>query len=102
MEAAGLLDKIEPHTHAVPYGDRGGVPVEPFLTEQWYADAKKLAEAPIAAARDGRVTLRARARARRVLPLDGEHRAVVHLAPALVGPSDPGLVRAGQARSSSR
>ncbi|HEY2874219.1 MAG TPA: valine--tRNA ligase [Reyranella sp.] len=56
MEAAGLLDKIEPHTHAVPYGDRGGVPVEPFLTEQWYADAKKLAEAPLSAARDGRVT----------------------------------------------
>jgi valyl-tRNA synthetase len=55
MEAAGLLEKIEPHSHAVPYGDRGGVPVEPFLTEQWYADAKKLAEAPIAAARDGRV-----------------------------------------------
>src|SRR3954462_570279 len=55
MEAAGLLDKIEPHPHAVPYGDRGGVPVEPFLTEQWYADAKKLAEAPLAAARDGRV-----------------------------------------------
>jgi valyl-tRNA synthetase len=55
MEAAGLVDKIEPHTHTVPYGDRGGVPVEPFLTEQWYADAKKLAEAPIAAARDGRV-----------------------------------------------
>ncbi|HSS82208.1 MAG TPA: valine--tRNA ligase [Reyranella sp.] len=55
MEALGLVEKIEPHTHAVPYGDRGGVPVEPFLTEQWYADAKKLAEAPIAAARDGRV-----------------------------------------------
>ena len=55
MEELGLLDKIEPHTHQVPYGDRGGVPVEPFLTEQWYADAKKLAEAPIAAARDGRV-----------------------------------------------
>ena len=55
MEALGLVEKIEPHTHTVPYGDRGGVPVEPFLTEQWYADAKKLAEAPIAAARDGRV-----------------------------------------------
>jgi len=55
MEAAGLLEKIEPHSHSVPYGDRGGVPLEPFLTEQWYADAKKLAEKPIAAARDGRV-----------------------------------------------
>ena len=29
-----------------------------------------------------------------LLPLDGEHPALVHLAPALVGPSDPGLVRA--------
>ncbi len=55
MEAAGLVDRIEPHTHQVPYGDRGGVPVEPFLTEQWYADAKKLAEKPMVAARDGRV-----------------------------------------------
>ena len=55
MEEAGLVEKIEPHSHAVPYGDRGGVPVEPFLTEQWYADAKKLAVGPIAAARDGRV-----------------------------------------------
>src|SRR5476651_2276370 len=55
LDEMGLVDKIEPHTHAVPYGDRGGVPVEPFLTEQWYADAKKLAQAPIAAARDGRV-----------------------------------------------
>ncbi|MDI1285004.1 MAG: valine--tRNA ligase [Reyranella sp.] len=55
MEELGLVEKIEPHTHAVPYGDRGGVPVEPYLTEQWYADAKKLAQEPIAAARDGRV-----------------------------------------------
>jgi valyl-tRNA synthetase len=55
MEELGLVEKIEPHTHAVPYGDRGGVPVEPYLTEQWYADAKKLAEAPLAATRDGRV-----------------------------------------------
>jgi len=55
MEEAGLVEKIEPHLHSVPYGDRGGVPVEPFLTEQWYADAKKLAQEPIAAARDGRV-----------------------------------------------
>ena len=55
MEELGLVEKIEAHTHAVPYGDRGGVPVEPYLTEQWYADAKKLAQGPIAAARDGRV-----------------------------------------------
>jgi valyl-tRNA synthetase len=55
MEALGLVEKVEQHTHSVPYGDRGGVPLEPLLTEQWYADAKKLAEEPIATARDGRV-----------------------------------------------
>ncbi len=45
MEAAGLLEKIEPHTHMVPHGDRSGVVIEPFLTDQWYVDAKTLAQA---------------------------------------------------------
>ena len=40
LEAAGLVAKIEPHTHAVPHGDRSGVVIEPFLTDQWYVDAK--------------------------------------------------------------
>src|SRR5262249_44318758 len=55
LEALGLLDKVEPHTHTVPYGDRGGVPIEPFLTEQWYVNAAEMAKAPIRAARDGSV-----------------------------------------------
>lgn len=54
MEAAGLLEKIEPHNHKVPYGERGGVPVEPFLTEQWYCDAKTLAAPAIKAVEEGR------------------------------------------------
>lgn len=54
MEAAGLLEKIEPHTHKVPYGERGGVPVEPFLTEQWYCDAKTLAAPAIKAVEEGK------------------------------------------------
>src|SRR5438270_2178951 len=36
MEQAGLLAKVEPHTHTVPHGDRSGVVIEPYLTEQWY------------------------------------------------------------------
>ncbi|WP_163360724.1 class I tRNA ligase family protein, partial [Klebsiella aerogenes] len=36
MEERGLLARIEDHMHTVPHGDRGGVPVEPFLTDQWY------------------------------------------------------------------
>ncbi|QCK88831.1 valine--tRNA ligase [Phreatobacter aquaticus] len=54
MEEGGFLAKIEPHRHTVPHGDRGGVPVEPFLTDQWYVDAKTLAQAPLEAVRSGR------------------------------------------------
>jgi len=54
MEEDGYLAKIEPHTHAVPHGDRGGVPIEPFLTDQWYVDAKTLAQPAIEAVRAGR------------------------------------------------
>ncbi len=54
LEAAGLLVKIEPHTHMVPHGDRSGVVIEPFLTDQWYVNAKALAVAAMAAVRDGR------------------------------------------------
>jgi valyl-tRNA synthetase len=52
LEAAGLLDKIESTTHVVPHGDRSGAVVEPFLTDQWYVDAKTLAEPAIAAVRE--------------------------------------------------
>ena len=54
MEAQGLIDKIEPITHAVPHSDRSGVVVEPWLSEQWYCDAKTLAEPAIKAVEDGR------------------------------------------------
>ncbi|MBN9020716.1 MAG: valine--tRNA ligase, partial [Rhizobiales bacterium] len=54
LEEHGLVDKIEDHLHSVPHGDRSGVPIEPFLTEQWYADAKTLAAPAIAAVREGK------------------------------------------------
>ncbi len=54
MEAAGLVERIDEHVHTVPYGDRSGVPVEPYLTEQWYADARTLAGPAIRAVEDGR------------------------------------------------
>src|SRR3546814_1624935 len=54
MEAAGLLEKVEPHRHVVPYGDRGGVPIEPYLTDQWFVDAATLAKPAIEAVEQGR------------------------------------------------
>jgi valyl-tRNA synthetase len=53
LEELGLIEKIEPHTHQVPHGDRGGVPLEPRLTVQWYLDAKTLAQPAIAAVETG-------------------------------------------------
>ncbi len=54
MEERGLLEKVEDHVHAVPHGDRSNVPIEPFLTDQWYVDAKTLAQPAIASVREGR------------------------------------------------
>ena len=49
LEALGLVEKIELHTHTVPHGDRSGVAIEPRLSDQWYVDARKLAvPAPVA------------------------------------------------------
>ncbi|MEM7424963.1 MAG: valine--tRNA ligase, partial [Pseudomonadota bacterium] len=53
LEETGLLDEIEDHVHQVPHGDRGAVPIEPFLTEQWYVDAETLARPAIKAVEDG-------------------------------------------------
>ncbi len=53
FEAQGLLAKIEDHLHTVPHGDRSGVPVEPWLTEQWYCNAAELAKPAIAAVESG-------------------------------------------------
>ncbi|MFC6738616.1 valine--tRNA ligase [Methylobacterium tardum] len=53
MEARERLRTIEPNTHAVPHGDRSGVVIEPYLTDQWYVNVKPLAERALQAVRDG-------------------------------------------------
>ncbi|MGN7125756.1 valine--tRNA ligase [Methylorubrum thiocyanatum] len=54
MEERGLLRLVEPNTHAVPHGDRSGVVIEPYLTDQWYVNVKPLAERALQAVRDGK------------------------------------------------
>ncbi len=60
FESLGLLRGVETVRHAVPHGDRSGAVVEPYLTDQWYVDAKVLAEPAIAAVEDGRTTFEPR------------------------------------------
>ncbi|MCT2399705.1 valine--tRNA ligase [Novosphingobium mangrovi (ex Huang et al. 2023)] len=47
----------EPRTIQTPYGDRGGVVIEPWLTDQWYVDAAKLAGPPMEAVRSGAIEI---------------------------------------------
>ena len=54
LEAEGLIEKIEPIRHTVPYSQRSETPVEPLLSDQWYADAKALAAEAIRTVEDGR------------------------------------------------
>ena len=55
MDRLGLLAKVEENLMKVPYGDRSGVIIEPWLTEQWFADAKKLAKSAIDAVESGKI-----------------------------------------------
>jgi valyl-tRNA synthetase len=54
LEEKGVLDHVEPHDHTLPTGDRSGVVIEPWLTDQWYVDAARLAGPALAAVEDGR------------------------------------------------
>ena len=55
LDALGLLEKIDKHRLKVPRGDRSGVVIEPYLTDQWFVATKALAEPAIRAVEDGRI-----------------------------------------------
>jgi valyl-tRNA synthetase len=55
LEKDGALVKVEDRTIATPYGDRSGVVIEPWLTDQWYVDVKPLAERVVEATRSGEI-----------------------------------------------
>ena len=75
-----------------------------MLTDQWFVamtqvrtpSGKSIAQKAIDAVQSGEVQLRARELGQHLQPVDGQHPGLVHLAPALVGPPDPGLVRRGR------
>jgi len=54
LEAAGLIEKIEPHKLKVPRGDRTNAVIEPYLTDQWYVKIAPLAEPALKAVEEGR------------------------------------------------
>ncbi len=54
MKEREYLATIDDHPHTVPHGDRSGVPIEPFLTDQWYVHAAELAKPAIEAVYQGK------------------------------------------------
>ncbi len=54
MDSLGLLDKVEDNLMMMPYGDRTGAVIEPWLTDQWFVDAKTLAKPAIEAVETGK------------------------------------------------
>jgi valyl-tRNA synthetase len=56
LQDQDLMEKIEPHLHTVPHGDRSNAVIEPRLTDQWYVDAATLAKPAIDAVKRGRTT----------------------------------------------
>jgi valyl-tRNA synthetase len=55
LDELGLLDKTVDHKLKVPRGDRSGVVIEPYLTDQWYVKTAPMAEKAIAAVEDGSI-----------------------------------------------
>jgi valyl-tRNA synthetase len=91
------LDHIEDKKIMVPHDEKSKlVVIEPFLTDQWWVKAETLAKPAIAAVREGRTKFVPQQLREDLFRLDAQHQAVVHLAPAVVGSSDPGVVWPGR------
>jgi|TARA_B100001105_G_scaffold58149_1_gene44573 valyl-tRNA synthetase len=56
LEKKGYLEKADEYKNALPYGDRSDVIIEPYLTDQWYVDAKKLAQPAIASVKENKTS----------------------------------------------
>jgi valyl-tRNA synthetase len=101
LEALGLLVEIKKHKLMVPICDRTGQVIEPMLTDQWFVAMSKVGDqdptaSPSPKAIDRglrRSAVCARELGQHLQPVDEQHPGLVHLAPAVVGPPDSGLVR---------
>ena len=96
LEEKGLVEKIEPHSHVVPHGDRSNVVIEPYPHRPVVRQCEGTGEARDCRGARGQDQVHPEELGNDLLQLDGEHPALVHFAPALVGSSNSGVVRAGR------
>ena len=55
LEESGLMEKIEDYTHNVGFSQRGGEPIEPYLSDQWFVKMKPLAEKALEVVQNGEI-----------------------------------------------
>ena len=55
FQELGLLEKTEDYLHKVGYSERGGVPIEPYISEQWFMKMEELAKPAIDEVKEGKV-----------------------------------------------
>ena len=87
----GLLLKTEDYVHNVGYSQRSHVPIEPYLSEQWFLKYPSV-EPSTKAVEEGRIDVPSRALEQDLLALDAEPAGLVHQPPALVGAPGAGVV----------
>jgi valyl-tRNA synthetase len=91
LEDTGTSAQGRAYTHNVGYSERSHVPVEPRLSDQWFLRYPSV-DRSTAAVEQGADPLLPRTLGQDLHALDAEPQGLVHLAPALVGPPDPGVV----------
>ncbi len=92
VDALGLLEEIKPHDLTVPYGDRGGVVIEPMLTDQWYVRADVLAKPAVEAVENGDIQFVPKQYENMYFSSDARYSGLVYLPSAVVGSPHPGMV----------
>ncbi len=50
-----LIEKIESYSHNVGFSERGGEPIEPYLSDQWFVKMKPLAEPALRVVQNGEI-----------------------------------------------
>ena len=96
LKKSGNLEKIEKIIHSVPYGDRSGAVIEPYLTEQWFLDVKGLAKDAVAKVKKKEIEFSPKNWTKVFLYLDESNRTLVYIKTNLVGTSITCMVRSRQ------
>lgn len=92
VDALGLLEEIKPHDLTVPYGDRGGVVIEPMLTDQWYVRARTCWPSQQSKPLKTATFSSCRSSTKTCTSLDARYSGLVYLPSAVVGSPHPGMV----------